>query len=259
MRYRVGLLLLLACAVPAEAKVDVVTTTETLAWVARSIGGDRTKVEALAGGDRDIHRVEARPSQVVTLSGAEMVVRVGMDLDLWLDPLLETARNSKISRGGKGYVDASAGLRALEAPSGKLDPSMGDIHVYGNPHYEFDPVAMRDVVAPNVLRGLLRVDASGASIYRANFDALVKQLGERLERWQATLRPYRGRGIVTYHKTFPYLLTRFGLKEFDTVEPKPGIAPSAGHVADVARQMKQAGVRVILTAAWAGRMAGEER
>jgi ABC-type Zn uptake system ZnuABC Zn-binding protein ZnuA len=246
-------ILALLVAVPAEAKVDVVTATETLGWVARTIGGNLANVQALARGDRDPHRIEPRPSQVVTLTRAEMVVRIGMDLDLWLDPLLEAARNAKVGRGGKGYVDASAGLRALEVPSGKVDPSMGDIHIYGNPHYEFDPVAVRDVVAPNVLRGFQRVDPAHGGVYVANYQALVKQLNDHLARWQAALKPYQGRAIVTYHKTFPYLLARFRLKELENVEPKPGIAPSAGHVAEVARQMKQSGVRVILTESYRSR------
>jgi zinc/manganese transport system substrate-binding protein len=249
-----AVLALLASAVPAaDAKVDVVTSTETLAWVARAVGGNLATVQALARGDRDLHTVEARPSQVVTLARADMLVRVGMDLDMWMDPLLDAARNAKVGRGGKGYVDASVGLDALEVPSGKVDPSMGDIHIFGNPHYEFDPVAVRDVIALNVLRGFLRVDAANSATYRSNYETLKGEITDHLTRWQSALKPYRGRQIVTYHKTFPYLLARFGLKELGNVEPKPGIAPSAGHVAEVARQMKQAGVRVILTESFRNR------
>jgi zinc/manganese transport system substrate-binding protein len=232
---------------PAHAKVRAVAATDTLAWATRAIGGNLVQVDALSRGDQDPHTIEARPSQVVKLVQADMVVRIGMDLDLWLDPLLDAARNSKISRGGKGYVDAHVGLRPLEVPSGKLDPSMGDIHVYGNPHYEYDPVVMRDVIARNILQGFLRVDPGNASTYRGNYSALSGRLTQSLAQWEAKMRPFRGKAIVTYHKTFPYLLERFGLRELDNVEPKPGIEPSAGHVADVAREMKQDGVKVILT------------
>jgi ABC-type Zn uptake system ZnuABC Zn-binding protein ZnuA len=244
---------LLTCITPAEAKVQVVTATDTLAWATRAVGGDRVQVESLSRGDQDPHMVEARPSQVVKLARAGMVVRVGMDLDLWMDPLLDAARNPKIARGAKGYVDAHVGLRPLEVPTGKIDPSMGDIHVQGNPHYEFDPLAMRNVVARNILQGLLRVDPENASAYRGNYAALTARLDDAIERWQAAMKPYRGRAVVTYHKTFPYLLARFGLSEFDNVEPKPGIAPSAGHIANLARRMKQAGVKAILTESYRSR------
>jgi ABC-type Zn uptake system ZnuABC Zn-binding protein ZnuA len=232
---------------PAHAAVKAVAATDTLAWAVKAIGGNNVQVEALAHGDQDPHRIDPRPSQVVKLAQADMLVRIGMDLDLWLDPVLDAAHNPKISRGAKGYVDAHLGLRPLEVPAGKLDPSMGDIHVQGNPHYEFDPTVMKNVVAKNVLDGFLRVDSAHAATYRANYAALVERLDQATQRWEAKMRPFHGKQIVTYHKTFPYLLARFGLEEFDNVEPRPGIEPSAGHVAEVARNMKQTGVKVILT------------
>jgi zinc/manganese transport system substrate-binding protein len=249
-----GLATLLSVATgPAQAKVRAVAATDTLAWATRAIGGTQVQVEALARGDQDPHMIEARPSQVIKLQQADMLVRIGMDLDLWLDSLLDAARNPKISRGGKGYVDAHVGLKPLEVPSGKLDPSMGDIHVWGNPHYEFDPQVMRNVVAPNILQGFLRVDPRNASTYQSNYNALIQRLDQSLAQWEAKMRPFRGKAIVTYHKTFPYFLARFGLRELANVEPKPGIEPSAGHVADVAREMKQSGVKVILTESYRSR------
>jgi ABC-type Zn uptake system ZnuABC Zn-binding protein ZnuA len=234
-------------ATPAHATVHVIAATDNLAWVTKEIGGSHVEVDSLSHGNQDPHRVEARPSQVVKMARADMLVRIGMDLDLWLDSLLDAARNPKIARGARGYVDAHVGLRPLELPSGKLDPSMGDIHVYGNPHYEFDPVVMRDIVARNVLAGLERVDPANAATYRANYTALSGRLTQAIDRWEAKLRPFHGDWVVTYHKTFPYLLARFGLKEFENVEPKPGIEPSASHVAQVAQEMKEKGVKVIVT------------
>src|SRR5438874_908064 len=126
-------------ATPAHATVHVVAATDNLAWVSKEIGGSHVEVESVSHGYQDPHRVEARPSQVVKLARADMLVRIGMDLDLWFDPLIDAARNPKIARGARGYVDAHVGLHAVEVPSGKIDPSMGDIHLYGNPHYEFSP------------------------------------------------------------------------------------------------------------------------
>jgi zinc/manganese transport system substrate-binding protein len=259
MRYRYFCLLAALLALPllgarpAQAKVRVVTATDNLAWVTDQIGGNLVSTDYLTRGDQDPHMIDPRPSQVARLSRADMLVRIGMDLDLWMDALVDAARNPKINRGGQGYVDAHVGLRPLEIPSGKLDPSMGDIHVYGNPHYEFSPEAMRTVVARNIMEGLSRVDSAHASTYRANYNSLSQRIQEAEGRWKAKLAPYRGRSVVTYHKTFPYLLQYFGLREFGNVEPKPGIKPSAGHVAEVAREMKANGVKVIIAESYRSR------
>src|SRR5207253_10209432 len=231
---------------PAEAAVRVLAATDNLAWITQQIGGNHVSVDYLARGDQDPHMIEPRPSQVAKLSRADMLVRIGMDLDLWMDALLDAARNPKIARGTRGYVDAHVGLHPVEIPSGKLDPSMGDIHIYGNPHYEFSPEVVRTIVGRNILIGLERVDPANEATYRANYNAFSNQLLQDERRWKAKLAPYRGREVVTYHKTYPYLLGYFGLREFENVEPKPGIAPSASHVAQVAQEMKRSGVKVII-------------
>jgi ABC-type Zn uptake system ZnuABC Zn-binding protein ZnuA len=226
--------------------VRVLAATDNLAWITQQIGGNLVSTDYLARGDQDPHMIEPRPSQVVKLARADMLVRIGMDLDLWMDALLDAARNPKIGRGAQGYVDAHLGLHPLEIPSGKLDPSMGDIHVYGNPHYEFSPEVVRTIVGRNILAGLERVDSAHSATYRANYNAFSTHLLGEEHRWKAKLAPYRGREVVTYHKTYPYLLEYFGLREFENVEPKPGIAPSASHVAEVAQEMKRSGVKVII-------------
>ncbi len=245
--------LLVLGAAPANAKVRVIAATDNLAWVTQQIGGGLVSADYLANGNQDPHQIDARPSQVVKLARADMLVRIGMDLDLWLEPLIDAARNPKISRGGRGYVDAHVGLRPLEVPSGKLDPSMGDIHIQGNPHYEFSPEVMRSIVAHNILVGLERVDPSNSASYQSNYNALSARIQEAEKRWKAKLAPFHGRAVVTYHKTFPYLLNYFGLREFENVEPKPGIEPSAGHVAQVAREMKQNGVKAIIAESYRSR------
>jgi zinc/manganese transport system substrate-binding protein len=237
--------LLIAGAAPAAAKVNVVAANQDLAWITSTIGGNRVSVDYLARGDQDPHRIEPRPSQVLKLTQADMIVRIGMDLDLWMDALIQKASNGKIAPGGRGYVDASVGVRKLEVPSGKLDPSKGDIHVYGNPHYLIAPTNMR-AVATNIENGLERVDPSGKATFEANFNALMGRVASAIQGWKAKLAGDRGKPIVTYHKSLVYFLDEFGLKEFGNVEPKPGLEPSPGHVASLAQQMKGAGVKVIL-------------
>src|SRR5437868_5955477 len=132
-------------AAPASAAVKAVATSQDLAWLTKEIGGNQVTVAYLGSSNTDPHHVEPRPSQVLQLSSADLMVRVGMDLDLWMNSLLVACGNGKIQPGGKGYVDASVGVRKLEVPSGKLDPSKGDIHVYGNPHYFSGPMAIPQV------------------------------------------------------------------------------------------------------------------
>lgn len=242
-----GLLALLAAgAAPARAAVDVVTSNQDLAWLVKEVGGKNVNVEFLAGSSQDPHFVQPRPSQVARLSRADMVVRIGMDLDTWFDSLTRAAGNSKIVQNGPGYVDASVGVRALQVPQGKLDPSRGDIHIYGNPHYFFGPSNI-PVAARNVRDGLKRVDAKNAATYDANYNDLVKRLNAKISEWKARMAPHRGKSVVTYHMSQIYFLTEFGLKEFGYVEPRPGLQPTPGHISALASRMKQEQIKAIIT------------
>jgi len=246
------LALLVGGASPAAAKVNVVAANQDLAWVTRAVGGDQVSVDYLASSNQDAHAVEPRASQVVKLGRARMVVRIGLDLDLWFDSLISAAGNSQILRGARGYVDASRGVPLLEIPSGKLDPSQGDIHVYGNPHYMYGPSNLR-TVADNVRDGLKRVDPGNGGLYDSNFNSLASRLNEALPRWKAKLAGARGKQVVTYHKSLVYFTHEFGLREIGNVEPKPGLEPTPGHVAGVARDMKASGATAILTENWRSR------
>jgi zinc/manganese transport system substrate-binding protein len=241
-----------ASAAPASAAVKVVTSSQDLAWVVRAIGGNQVTVSYLGASNQDPHHVEPRPSQVLELSRADLAVRIGMDLDIWFDSLLRASGNGKVMPGARGYVDSSQGIHRLEIPSGKLDPSKGDIHIYGNPHFYSGPLSM-PYVARNVAEGLKRVDPGHASMYEANYQGLVRRLQTEYRGWAAKMRPHRGAKVVVYHKVMPYFLNDFGLVEFGNVEPKPGLEPTPGHVAQLAAAMKANGVKVILTENWRDR------
>ncbi len=242
-RWMIALWLLVA--IPASAQVRVVATFTDVADIVKQIGGRHVQVSALARPQDDFHLVTPRPSMAVELSRARLFVRVGMDLDLWADDLLAGARNSSILRGAPGYVDCSVRVKKLEVPTGRVDPSMGDIHVYGNPHYLFDP-ANAKLAAKEILEGLKRVDPAHTQDYENSYAAFVRKVDEHLKRWQSALAPYRGAPVVVYHKSLPYFLQRFGLQELATVEPKPGIPPSPGYLREVIARMKAANCRVIL-------------
>jgi zinc/manganese transport system substrate-binding protein len=242
-RWWIALLTLFS--LPAAAQVRVVATFTDLADIVKQIGGAHVQVSSLARPQDDFHLVTPRPSMALELSRAKLFVRVGMDLDLWADDLLAAARNASILRGASGYVDCSVGVRKLEVPTGRVDPSMGDIHIYGNPHYLFDP-ANAKIAARNILEGLKRVDPANAQEYQRRYEAFVQRVDEHLNRWHQILAPYKGTLVVVYHKSLPYFLQRFGLQELATVEPKPGIPPSPGYLREVIARMKNTGCKVIL-------------
>ena len=227
------------------AAINVVTTDPTLADLAKRVGGDRVKVESLSRGSDDPHAVEPRPSMIVKVARAKLFVRVGMDLDSWVDDVILRSGKTDLQRGNRGHVDCSAGVRKLEIPSGRLDPSMGDIHVYGNPHYLLDP-ANAIVAAGNIAAGLIEVDPAGKAAYQSRYQEFAREINRKLKEWKAQLDPFRGSPVVTYHKTWIYLFTRFGLREAGFVEPKPGIAPSGGHVNGLIQAMKREGAKVVL-------------
>lgn len=230
----------------AHAEIKVISTDTTLAYITREVGGDRISVESLARGTDDPHHVEPRPSMVVKLARAQVFVRIGMDLDMFADALLEKSGNSQIMKGGKGYCDCSQNLKILDPPANvKLDPSMGDIHVYGNPHYLMDP-ANGILAGSNIAAALIRVDPAGQAYYRDRFTKFGNEIKSRLNQWRAALAPYKGSLITTYHRSWVYFMARFGLKEYGTIEPKPGVPPSPGHVNSLIREMKNDKVKAVL-------------
>ena len=247
MRYIVALSALFSLVIlPAHAAVNVVAADTTLADLVKRVGGDRVKVEALARGTDDPHAIEPRPSMIVKVAKAKLFVSNGMDLDLWIDDIILRSGNRDLQKGNRGFVDCSNRVRKLEIPTGRIDPSMGDIHVYGNPHYLMDP-ANAITAAGNIAAGLIEIDPAGKGHYQERYKAFTEALSGKLKEWKAQLQPFHGAKLVTYHKTWVYFCNRFGLREFGTVEPKPGIAPSAGHVNSVIQAMKRENVKIVLS------------
>jgi ABC-type Zn uptake system ZnuABC Zn-binding protein ZnuA len=224
-------------AAPGFAAISIVAATPDLADIAKQVGGDRVSVYSIAKPNQDLHMIEPRPSDVSRIARADLVVRVGMDLDLWLDALLNAAANGKVNRGGRGYVDASVGIQKLEVPRQQITGASGDIHVYGNPHYWLDPVN-GEIISENILEGLKRVSPADANYFERNRNAFLASLRSGMRRWQEELSPYRGRKLVIYHDAWPYFVHRFGLKVLGCIEPKPGIPPTASHIASLIERIK---------------------
>lgn len=240
----------------AQKKLSVVATTPDLASVAREIGGDLVDVKALAKPTEDPHFVDAKPSLIVTLNRADMLIEGGAELELgWLPSLLESARNDRIAAGAPGHVSASKGVKLLEIPT-SFDRSKGDVHSLGNPHFLIDPLNVK-LIATQIAEHLSSIQPASASVFKGNLARFNATIDSKLAEWQKTLAPYRGAKIVTYHKDFPYLAERFGLVVVENLEPKPGIAPSPAHLAQVISTMKAQNAKVILVQPFQNRKTAE--
>ncbi len=245
--------LLAAVATPATAAVNVVTTTEGLAAVAREIGGDRVKVIALSRGIQDPHFVDANPSLAVKLRNADLLVDVGMDLEVgWLPPLVTQSRNSAIQPGGARRLTAGNFVSPMDLPTGPVDRGQGDIHPSGNPHFLTDPRRAVQVAAAVATR-LSEIDPGNAAYYRERLQAFQAKVAAAEKGWKETLAPFAGRSVITQHKTLSYLLDWSGLKAAGYMEPKPGVTPPPSHVASLAAVVKSAGVKGVLVENYYGR------
>lgn len=240
MKLLIALILILVAG-SAFAAISVVASTPELADITKQVGGDKVSVYSIAKPNQDYHMIEPRPSDVSRIAKANMVVRMGLDFDLWFDALMNAAGNSKVRKGGAGYVDASSRIKRLEVPKEQITGASGDIHVYGNPHYFYDPLNGK-MIAHDILECLIRVSPGNKSVFQANYDRFAKEIDKRTAAWQKKLAPYKGRPVVTYHQSAIYFLSRFGLKQFGTLEVKPGIPPSAGHISNLIKRMKAAHV-----------------
>jgi zinc/manganese transport system substrate-binding protein len=229
----------------ANAATEVVASLPELAAIAKAVGGSDVTVYSIAKPNQDYHGIEPRPSDVSRIAHADLLVRSGLSLDMWMDSLMNAASNSRLNRGGAGYVDASTGIPRIELPQGGITGASGDVHPEGNPHYYYDPIYAKRI-AQNIVKGLIHVDAKNADDYRKNYLAFNAAIDQRMNGWRATLAPCAGKSLVTYHLNYNYFLRRFGIRQYGTLEPKPGIPPSAQHISQLIAQMKRDNVNAIL-------------
>jgi zinc/manganese transport system substrate-binding protein len=271
----------------AQAKVRVVATLPNLGSIASEIGGDRIELTTIAVGTQDAHFVDPKPSYMVKLRSADLLLVNGLDLEIgWVPPLTQGARNPKILLGAPGYIDCSTGVRVIEIPS-SLSRSEGDVHPYGNPHYLTDPLGA-ETVAGTIAEALKRADPASTQAYEDARKAFVRKLhealfgkdlvdlvgGAKLSReaaagtldqfldqtvvggaplrahlggWLGKMQPLRGKPLITYHKDYSYFASRFGIQVAEYVEPKPGIQPSAKHLEDLVERLKRGDIKVIVT------------
>jgi ABC-type Zn uptake system ZnuABC Zn-binding protein ZnuA len=237
--------LALCCSVAAAGdRIKVVTTTSDLRSLVQEVGKERVEAINLAPPTRDVEAYEPRPQDAQKLRDTKLVVRIGLDYDLWFNRLLADA-SSDLRRGGKGYVDASIGVPLLEIRAVSFDATPGHSHGAGNPHYWLDP-ANAEVITGGIMEGLIRVDPERAQIYESNRNAFLARLKPKIEEWRRKLERYAGAPVIAYHNSWPYLARRFRLNIIDSIEPKPGIAPSPSHLAGLIKNMKARRVSIII-------------
>ncbi|MEY2490732.1 MAG: zinc/manganese transport system substrate-binding protein [Verrucomicrobiota bacterium] len=232
-------------ATAADAKIKVVATLPDLASLAREVGGDKVEVSAMAKPTEDSHFVDARPSFVVQLRSADVLIDGGAELELgWLPPLLQNARNPKLEVGKPGRVQASQGVRLMNVPT-NVTRAAGDVHALGNPHFMTDPIIAK-TVALHIAQSFSAVDPPNAAFYDANYKKFEATINAKLQEWGAAMLPFKGQSVVAYHDSWVYFAHRFGLNIDIFLEPKPGIPPSPSHLAEVIDKMKAQKIKAII-------------
>jgi zinc/manganese transport system substrate-binding protein len=230
----------------ADSKIRIMTATTDLASLAQEIGGDRAEVESVARGYQDPHFVDPKPSFLLKLSKAELLIVVGLELEIgWLPPLITQSSNPRIQVGAPGYLDASRFAKILEIPTGQVTRAEGDVHPLGNPHYWLDPDnGLR--IAKGIQNKLSEMRPNDAAYFAQRYDSFEQRLKQAEQQWLAQMKPYAGRKVVTYHRSWPNFAEHFGLNVVGYVEPRPGIPPSPQHTVELIGQMKRDGVKVIM-------------
>jgi zinc/manganese transport system substrate-binding protein len=230
----------------AQSKLNVISTTEDLASIAREVGGDHITIESIAKGYQDPHFVEAKPSFILKLQKADVLIVVGRDLEIgWLPPLVQQSRNGKIQPGAEGYLDASLGARILEMPTGQITRAEGDVHPLGNPHYWLDPENGKRI-AKEIADKFDQLRPNDRAYFDQRLTDFTTRLDAAEKRWLAMMASYKGTKVTTYHRSFPNFAERFGLEIIGYVEPRPGIPPTPQHTLDLMNEMKRQMVKIVM-------------
>lgn len=233
----------------AEAALNVFACEPEWGALAEEIGGDAVSVYVATSAKQDPHQLQARPSLIAKARGADLVVCTGAELEIgWLPVILRQAANGKIQPGTPGYFEAAQQVRLKDVPA-VLDRAQGDVHAQGNPHIQTDPRSIVAVAAALADR-LAQVDPSNAPRYSERHRAFAQRWGQALQRWQGEATPLKGVKVAVQHKNWTYLIDWLGLVEVTTLEPKPGVPPSSGHLAEVLAKVTADPVRLVIRAAY---------
>lgn len=231
--------LLLVSPTAALATVKVVTTLPDLADFAQQVGGDRVHVDYIVRGNQNPHFVEVKPSYMLKLKSADVFLMIGMDLEMWAQQIVDGSRNARLD-----IVDLSRAIQKLDVPA-TVDASQGDVHRFGNPHYWLDPRNVRTIIG-EIVAALAKVSPADEQLFKANAAQYLAQLDAKIAQWEATMKPFAGSKLITFHKSWTYFAQWLGLNVVDQVEPKPGIQPSPSHTAKLIQTVRSGNIKAIL-------------
>jgi zinc/manganese transport system substrate-binding protein len=238
-----------AGSVDAAGKIRVVATITDLKALTDAVGGDLVEVDALARPSQNPHDLEVRPSLMLKVRRADVLLINGLELDQWAEVVVQGANNPKVIPGGPGRVDVSQGIPVLDVPTTRVDRSMGDVHPVGNPHYTVDP-GMAPIMTATILEALARVAPQSRPVFERNRNEFLARLDQAAAGWARMLEPFRGARIVEYHPLFAYLFTRFGLMRAGAVEDRPGIPPTPDHLVRLISDMRQQQIKLVVVEPW---------
>lgn len=229
----------LLMAAEAGAKIRVITSTADLAYFAHEVGGELVEVESIASAKADVHFIEVRPSHIIKVSKADVVLKVGLELDMWMDQLIDGSRNSDLR-----IIDCSEYVEPMEVPSFKPDARHGDLHRFGNPHYWLGPQNVPAIVQA-VVEGLAAAEPEQARVFEANAQRFLSDLETGLSGLSSKVDRLRGASVVFYHNSWPYFNEYVAIMAVGFVEPYPGVPPSPSHIKELSRQIREKGIKVI--------------
>lgn len=248
MKYFIRCMALVILGAPsaAYATLKIITSTEDIASITKMIGGTAVEVTSLTRGTADPHFAQAKPSMIRNVSQADLLIVVGAELEVgWVPALLQSARNSRVQPGKPGYLDLSVFIPLLDKPSGPVTRDMGDVHAAGNPHYWLDP-NNGILMAQAITARLSALDPPGATLYKTALESFEQMARTKIAAWKTAMTPLIGQPVVAYHTSFVYLAHAFGFKIVSEVEPTPGIAPGAAHLAQLIARIKEQQIRLLI-------------
>lgn len=245
LKYLLGCLTLALClAAPARAALNILTCEPEWAALARELAGEQARISSATSARQDPHHIEARPSLIARARNADLLVCTGAELEVgWLPILQRESGNARIQPGAPGYFEAAGYVSLIEKPA-QVDRAMGDIHAAGNPHLHLDPRNMGPVADALAAR-LARVDPQNAAAYAARNQDFQARWRQALTRWETRAAPLKGVTLATHHKDWSYLARWLGMRATLTLEPKPGVEPSAAYLGEALARVRQQPVRLV--------------
>lgn len=258
-KHFLSVLFILTCLIANlyASPLKVVAITEDFASIAKSIGGDKVEIKSLVKGSRNLHHITPKPSMVMMMRKADLLIRLGMDQDSWIDGLIQVARNNKIFFGKKGYLDCSHEIKKREIPTTHINGSMGDVHKSGNPHYWLNPNNGK-IIAREIKDRLVIIDPQNEQFYSDNYISFSRKIDLKLKEWKEKIAPYKDFQIVTYHKVWSYFFDVFGLHSIGELEPLPGIPPTSRHLMNLETTLKKIqSPKLVLAASFYPKQVGE--